>query len=127
MRIVGLDHVVIYVDDVEAASAFYADVLDAPVFEYGDGWKSVRFDGGQLNFRSASEGLDLVAAEPTVGGADVCLVTQLPAATVVDRLREKGVEIVEGPVERRGSRGTMTSVYFRDPDGNLVEIARYPG
>lgn len=126
MNVTGIDHLVLYVEDVDAASAFYADVLDAESGEYGPGFRFVRFEDARINFRPDDGDGELVAETPTRGAGDLCLVTELPAGAVVDRLDEAGIEVVEGPVERGGARGTMTSVYFRDPDGNLVEIATYP-
>lgn len=126
MRIAGVDHVVLYADDVEALAGFYADVLDAPVVEYGDGWLSVRFRAGAVNVRPADGDFDLVNDAPTVGAGDFCLVAETSIEAVVERLESKGVEVVEGPVERPGARGPMTSVYFSDPEGNLAEVATYP-
>lgn len=124
MNVVGIDHVVLYVEDVDAARAFYADVLDGEPGEYGPGFGLVRFDEAQINLRPAGEG-ELVAAAPTSGAGDLCLVADEPIEAVLDRLDERGVDVVEGPVGREGARGSMTSVYFRDPEGNLVEVAEY--
>lgn len=127
MNVVGIDHLVLYVEDVDAASAFYADLLDAETDEYGPGFKLVRFGEAQINFRPADGDGTLVAAEPTSGAGDLCLVADGPVEEVLGRLEENGVDVVEGPVEREGARGPMTSVYFHDPDGNLVEVATYAG
>lgn len=126
--VTGIDHLVLYSEDVEALCAFYADLLDAPVAEYGDGegWLTVRFGTCQLNVRPADEDVEHFGPAPTVGGGDFCLVTETPIDDVVARLDEADVEIAIGPIEREGAGGTMTSVYFTDPDGNLAEMARYP-
>lgn len=126
MNVVGIDHAVLYVEDVDGMCSFYGDLFDAETGEYGPGRKSVYFGDVKLNFRPVDEEDGLVAESPSQGAGDLCLVTSLSAEAVVDRLQWKGVEIVEGPVDREGARGTMTSVYFRDPAGNLVEIAGYP-
>ena len=127
MNVTGIDHLVLYVDDVEAASAFYADLLDAESGEYGPGRRSVYLGDVKLNFRPVDDEPDaLVAEAPAAGAGDVCLLTGDSPDDVVERLGEADVEVVEGPVEREGARGPMTSVYFRDPWGNLIEIATYP-
>lgn len=127
MTVSGIDHVVLYATDVEGTAAFYADVLNAEEIEYGDGWKAVRFGGGRINFRPDDADAYLVAERPTAGAGDVCLIADEPIETVEERLAEADVEIVEGPVERQGARGAMTSVYFYDPEGNLVEVSEYDG
>lgn len=128
MNVSGIDHLVLYVEDVGASSAFYGDLLDAETGEYGPGRTSVYLGEVKLNFRPVEEGPGaVVAAAPSMGAGDFCLVVEDPLDDVVSRLDERGIDLVEGPVEREGARGPMTSVYFRDPDGNLVEIAEYPG
>ena len=127
MNVTGIDHVVLYVDDVEAASGFYADLLDAGAGEYGPGRRSVYLGDVKLNFRPVEDEPDaLVADAPAAGAGDLCLLTDRSPSDVVGRLEENGVEVVEGPVEREGARGPMSSVYFRDPWGNLIEVATYP-
>ena len=76
--------------------------------------------------RPAGEGT-LVAENPTCGAAELCLVADGPIEDVVARLDDRGIDVVEGPVDRDGAQGPMTSVYFRDPEGNLVEVATYSG
>ena len=124
MNVVDIDHVVLYVEDVDASCAFYADVIGGEAGEYGPGFRLVRFGNAQINFRPAGEG-ELVARNPTNGAGDLCLVAEGPIEAVVRRLDDRGVDVVEGPVGREGARGSMTSVYFRDPEGNLVEVATY--
>jgi len=125
MRITGIDHVVLYVADPVEAAAFYGDVLDGEVLPYGDGWRAVQLGETRINFRPDDADAYLVAEAPTAGAGDVCLVTDDAIDDVADRLDDRGVEVVEGPVERQGARGAMTSVYFYDPEGNLVEVAEY--
>lgn len=125
MTVTRIDHVVLYVDDVDAAAEFYAVLLDAEPLEYGDGFRAVRFGEGRLNFRPDVAEAYLVAERPTAGAGDLCLVADEPIGVIERRLEERDVEVVEGPVERRGALGAMTSLYFQDPWGNLVEIAEY--
>lgn len=124
MNFTGIDHLVITVEDVEATCAFY-EQLGAEVVTFGDDRRAVHFGDQKINVHPVDNDIGLVAEEPTVGGGDFCLLTDDPIEDVERRLDELDIEILEGPVERTGAVGTITSVYFRDPDRNLVEIARY--
>ena len=126
MNLTGIDHLVLTVSDVETTCEFYA-ALGAEVVTFGDDRTALRVGAQKINLHPVDNDVDPVAAEPTVGGGDVCLLTETPIAAVERHLRECGVEILEGPVERAGAVGPFTSVYVRDPDGNLVEIATYEG
>jgi catechol 2,3-dioxygenase-like lactoylglutathione lyase family enzyme len=124
MDFTGIDHFVLTVEDIEATCAFYED-LGAEVVTFGDDRKAIRFGDQKINLHPTDNDIGLVADEPTVGGGDFCLTTETPIAEVERRLRERGIEILEGPVERTGAVGSIMSVYLRDPDDNLVEIATY--
>jgi catechol 2,3-dioxygenase-like lactoylglutathione lyase family enzyme len=123
-----LDHVVIAVSDWERSNAFYRDVLGAELIEKGDGGPSrhYRFGDQQLNVHGPGMEPRPVAARPAQpGGADLCLVWEGPIVEAAAHLREHGVEIEAGPVTRHGGRGRGSSVYFRDPDGSLLELISY--
>ncbi len=124
MELTGIDHLVITVSDVDATCAFY-EALGAETVTFGDDRKAVRFGDQKINVHPTDNDIDLVADRPTVGGGDFCLTTETPIEDVEARLAELEVEIIAGPVERTGAVGPITSVYFRDPDDNLVEIASY--
>lgn len=126
MKFTGIDHLVLTVEDVDASCAFYED-LGAEVVTFGDDRKAVRFGDQKINLHPVDNDHDtnLVAADPVPGGGDFCLVTETPIEEVERQLRSRGIEIITGPVERSGAVGTITSVYFRDPDDNLVEIGTY--
>ena len=127
--IAGFDHVAIPVSDVAAAFAFYRDVLGA-VAPFEEDFHAgripvlrIEMGGVVINLHRSPSETWLVAAAPTIGGADLCLRWNGPLATAIERLEAGGVEIIEGPVPRRASNGAMgTSVYFRDPDKNLLEL-----
>ena len=123
-----IDHVVIHVSDWERSNAFYRDVLGAELVEKGDGSpaRHYRFGDQQFNVHGPGMSPDPVAARPAKpGGADLCLVWDGPIARAVEHLEEHDVEIIEDPSERYGGRGRGTSVYFRDPDGSLLELISY--
>ena len=121
----SLDHLVLTVRDVDATVAFYERVLGMRGIEFGGGRRALEFGGQKLNLHPASAPIEPCADRPTPGSADLCFVTREEPAAVVARLEREGVEVLEGPVPRTGARGPITSVYFRDPDGNLIEVSSY--
>jgi catechol 2,3-dioxygenase-like lactoylglutathione lyase family enzyme len=122
-----LDHVVIAVSDWERSNAFYRDVLRAELVDVGAGRTAYRFGDQQLNVHGP--GVDpspLVAREPVrPGNSDLCFHWPGPIDEALEHLGGRGVEIEEGPVRKFGARGPGTSVYFRDPDGSLLELISY--
>ncbi len=124
---VRLDHVVIHVSDWERSNAFYRDVLGAELVERdGSDARHYRFGDQQLNVHGPGQEPSPVAARPAEpGGADLCFVWDGPIETAARHLEQRGVTVEEGPVTRYGGRGQGTSVYFRDPDGSLLEFLSY--
>jgi catechol 2,3-dioxygenase-like lactoylglutathione lyase family enzyme len=121
-----LDHCVIHVSDRASSNAFYHNVLGAELVGDRDGVAMYRFGGQQLNVHGPGLDPSPVARLPvSPGGSDVCFVWPGTISEAVDHLRSHGVEIELGPVPRRGARGSGTSVYFRDPDGSLLEFICY--
>lgn len=120
-----IDHVVFTVRDLDATCAFYRRVLGVDVVTFGDGREARAFGRSKINLHQAGREIDPKAVHPLPGSQDICLVTSTPIPRVVEELRAAGVAIVEGPVSRVGATGPIESVYFRDPDGNLIEVARY--
>ncbi|MEO0361228.1 MAG: VOC family protein [Pseudomonadota bacterium] len=118
----AIDHIVLTVRDVEAAVIFYGRVLGAEAVTFAEGRRSLQIGDQKINLQTLGQEVRNYAG---IGAGDVCLLTRAQPKDVVARLIDEGVEIVEGPVERTGARGAMTSVYFTDPDGNLIEIASY--
>jgi catechol 2,3-dioxygenase-like lactoylglutathione lyase family enzyme len=125
MRIDRLDHLVLTVADVEATCAFYRDVLGMTVVTFGAGRRALAFGRQKINLHETGREIDPKAERPTPGSADLCLVAATALETVIAELVAHGVAIVEGPVPRTGATGPIRSVYIRDPDANLVEIATY--
>jgi catechol 2,3-dioxygenase-like lactoylglutathione lyase family enzyme len=120
-----LDHVVLTVRDIGATCEFYNRVLGMEVATFGDGRKALRFGTQKFNLHQAGREFEPKADAPTPGSADFCLIADTPMDEVVERLRDCGVEIFDGPSLRTGATGPITSVYFRDPDLNLVEVSVY--
>ncbi|NDY42611.1 hypothetical protein G3N55_07110 [Dissulfurirhabdus thermomarina] len=124
VEVCGIDHVVLTVRDVAATCDFYRRALGMRVVEF-DGRRALAFGGQKINLHEAGGGPEPKAAAPTPGSADLCLVTSTPVPEILGHLEREGIPVVEGPVRRSGALGPMTSVYLRDPDGNLVEVSRY--
>ena len=124
----GIDHVAVTVADLERACAFFTFVFDAQVvrlleFHGAVIGKQIRIGGSMLSVHQEGHGHPLVARCPTPGAVDICFRWEAPIARAVRHLEERGIAIIEGPVRREGSTGLPGySVYFRDPDGNLIEL-----
>jgi catechol 2,3-dioxygenase-like lactoylglutathione lyase family enzyme len=125
MRIDRLDHLVLTVRDVAATCDFYSKVLGMQVVTFGAGRKALAFGRQKFNLHEAGREFEPKADRPTPGSADLCLIADGALADVIDHLRACDVSILEGPVQRTGALGPITSVYFRDPDRNLIEVSTY--
>lgn len=121
----GIDHFVLTVMDIERSCRFY-ERLGAQVVTFGNGRKAVHFGSQKINLHPRTDNdVEPVARNPVTGGGDFCLISEDPIEEVTMHLQEEGIDIIAGPMQRTGAVGTLESVYFRDPDGNLVEIAEY--
>lgn len=125
MRIDRLDHLVLTVADIATTCAFYSTVLGMDVATFGAGRKALCFGAQKINLHQSGKEFEPKAARPTPGSADLCFISTVPLAAVLDHLRECNIRILEGPVARTGAIGQITSVYFRDPDMNLIEVSTY--
>jgi catechol 2,3-dioxygenase-like lactoylglutathione lyase family enzyme len=120
-----IDHVVVNCADVETSADWYARVFRASVEPFGIGGQLVRFGRQKLNLRPTGEAKWFTAAADEPGSLDICFITTATPDEVVEHLRTCEVAPELGPVSTRGALGAMTSVYCRDPDGNLIEFASY--
>ena len=128
MRIDRLDHIVLTVKDIEVTCAFYMKVLGTEVVTFADNRTALKFGKQKINLHRSGHEFEPKALRPTPGSADICLIADTPLAEVIRHLQACGVEIIEGPVTKTGALGPIESVYIRDPDLNLIEIANYrPG
>ena len=123
---ITFDHCVIHVSDWERSTAFYRDVLGAEIVPFRKGFL-YRFGAVQLNTHGPDQFLTPRARLPVMpGNSDLCFEWHGPIEEAVDHLAKQNVPVELGPVERAGVRGAGTSVYFRDPDGSLLEFISYP-
>ena len=125
MKTDRLDHLVLTVRDVDASCAFYARVLGMDVVTFAGGRKALAFGAQKINLHPAGREFEPKAHAPTPGSADLCLISAVPLDDAIAHLAACGVAIVEGPVMRTGATGPIRSVYFRDPDRNLIEVSSY--
>ena len=126
LRIERIDHVVLNCRDVEATAAWYQRVLGMSRERFGpDGRSALKFGNQKINLRPTGAANWPTGAVDAIGSLDLCFITTQAPAEVLAHLRSCGIEIADGPVRRTGALGPMTSIYCRDPDGNLVEIADY--
>ena len=118
----GIDHLVLTVRDVEASVRFYARALGLEAVTFAGTRRALLAGRQKINLQTLGQETRNHAA---IGAGDLCLEAAVPLAAVIERLEGAGVAIVEGPVAKSGARGPIRSVYFNDPDGNLVEVSTY--
>lgn len=125
LHIDRLDHLVLTVADIATTCDFYQRVLGMEVIDFGAGRKALRFGMQKINLHVHGKEFEPKADRPTPGAADLCLITYATMEEILAHLDARGVVVEEGPVQRTGATGPILSVYFRDPDANLIEVARY--
>ncbi|MEX6389214.1 VOC family protein [Proteus mirabilis] len=123
MKITHLDHLVLTVADIEVSCHFYHNVLGFEIITFKQGRKALAFGHQKINLHQLGKEFLPKAAKPTAGSADLCFITETPLLDVIEHINQQGINIEEGPVPRTGATGPIMSVYLRDPDNNLLEIA----
>lgn len=125
MKIDRIDHVVLTAFDVDRTIDFYTRVMGMEAITFAGGRRGLSFGRQKINLHQAGREFEPKALKPTPGSLDLCFITETPLEQVVVRLKENGVVVADGPVQKTGALGPMMSVYFRDPDGNLIEVSNY--
>ena len=124
-----IDHVVLTCTDIETTTQWYEKTLgfEREFFKGPEGQPryAVRFGQLKINLQDKDTETPTKAAVPTIGSGDFCLISKVPLDDFIQHLKAVGVPIDTGPVPRRGAMGPIRSVYLRDPDQNLVEVAEY--
>ncbi|GAK47366.1 lactoylglutathione lyase family protein [Secundilactobacillus oryzae JCM 18671] len=125
MKIKDIDHITLTVTDLEATLRFYHEVFDMPIIDRNDNQHYVLCGKQAIKFQVIDKPNLPIAKAPTPGAADFCIIVKDPLEEVENHLKSYYVDIVEGPVNRIGAHGPITSIYVRDPDQNLIEISEY--
>lgn len=125
MNITHIDHIVLTVADIERTVEFYCGALGMQKEVFDNSRVALRFGDQKINLHQAGREFEPKARNPMPGAADLCFITSIGLEQAMAGIRTLGIPIEEGPVDRIGARGLMRSFYFRDPDGNLIEVARY--
>ena len=127
MYINKLDHFVLTVKDIKAATRFYTDVLGMETEQADGNGTAVQFGEYTIKFHQHGDEISPHASSPIPGSADFCLITDISLDLVMDHVASCGIDIIAGPVPRWGAAGNILSIYLRDPDGNLIEISNKVG
>lgn len=121
-----LDHISLTCGDVEMTASWFQRVLGMEREEFGqEGRTALKFGGQKINLYTTAEDPTNIGASAGAGSASLCFITGLGTEDIIKHLEGCGVTVEKGPVPRLGALGPMSSVYCRDPDGNLIEIATY--
>jgi len=120
-----IDHIVLTCHDVERTVAFYEKALGMQPVTFAGGRRGLAFGRQKFNLHQSGREFEPKALKPGPGAIDLCLITLTPLEDAIAHLEACGVAIIQGPVEKTGATGPILSVYFRDPDGNLVEVSNY--
>jgi len=122
-KITHLDHLVLTVTDIPTSLEFYSRVLGMYAIQFGENRTALTFGQQKINLHQVDQLFEPHAQHAIPGSEDICLVTDTPLKEVIDYITVCKVKIIDGPVERTGAMGKLLSIYIRDPDQNLIEIA----
>ncbi|WP_339727026.1 VOC family protein [uncultured Gimesia sp.] len=125
MEVDHLDHLVLTVKDIPRSLAFYESVLGMQRVSFGAGRFALTFGNQKINLHEVGHEFEPKASHVQAGSADLCFIIKTPVEEAIEDLQSQGVEIIAGPVQRTGAMGKLISAYFRDPDGNLIEVSNY--
>lgn len=123
MKISSLDHLVLTIIDIDVTCNFYQNILGMEIVTFGDNRKALKFGNQKFNLHQVGKEFEPKAQNPTSGSIDLCLITETPIESVISELKSHNIAIEESPIHRTGATHKLNSVYIRDPDQNLIEIA----
>jgi len=123
--IASLDHLVLTVKSIDDTVRFYTEVLGMEIETFAEGRVALKFGSQKINLHQLGSEFEPKADNPTAGPADICLITSMPIHDVLEHVKSKEINIIEGVVPRTGATGPIQSIYFRDPDKNLIEVSSY--
>lgn len=125
MEVARIDHIVLTVKDIDITVAFYTSVLGMQQERFAEGRVALKFGSQKINLHQLGNEFEPKALKPTSGSTDLCFITELPIEEAYQFVQAQAVPIIEGIVPRTGANGPIRSFYFRDPDGNLIEVSSY--
>lgn len=120
----SVDHIVFTVASIDRTVEFYSRI-GMGVETFGAGRKALTFGRQKINLHEKGKEFEPKAASPTPGAIDICFISKIPVDILKNTLESRGITIIEGPIQRTGAVGPILSIYFRDPDNNLIEISNY--
>lgn len=125
MNIKHLDHFVLTVADIPTSVAFFQSVMGMNAVTFGEGRVALEYGQQKINLHQLGREFEPKARHVQAGSADLCFIIEGDLASAMQHVRNQNVNILEGPITRTGAQGPITSFYFRDPDGNLIECSVY--
>jgi catechol 2,3-dioxygenase-like lactoylglutathione lyase family enzyme len=125
MKISGIDHIVLTVRDIQATVKFYESVMGMVKESFGEERIALKFGNQKINLHQQGSEFEPKAEVATPGSEDLCFITETDLEQAISHVENQGVAIIEGPIMRTGAAGAIRSIYFRDPDGNLIEVSNY--
>jgi len=125
MQVNRIDHLVLTVADIERSVEFYSRVLGMRRVDFAGGRIALQFGAQKINLHQSGKEFEPKAQRVMPGSADLCFIIDTPLADAIEQVRQHGIDIIEGPLERSGATGAIISAYLRDPDGNLLELSNY--
>lgn len=125
MRTSHLDHLVLTVKDIPTTVNFYTTLMGMQVINFGQGRTALSFGSQKINLHQIGNEFEPKASNVAMGSANLCFIIDTPIKEAVNDLQTKNIPIIKGPIKRTGAMGQINSIYFRDPDGNLIEVSNY--
>lgn len=124
MNIREIDHITLTVSDVARSERFYHEVFDMPILENAE-YAGVRCGKQRIYFVTSEKQPTFKPSTTSIGSVDLCIIAKDPMDNIINHLKSYFVEIIDGPAEHEATHGTVNSIFIKDPDGNLIEIANY--
>ncbi|WP_290702239.1 VOC family protein [Amphritea sp.] len=125
MKVERLDHLVLTVRDINTTIEFYTSVMGMKKITFGDDRVALTFGNQKINLHQKGNEFEPKAGTVQTGSADLCFIIDQPVTEAIKHLKKHKLTVIEGPVQRTGATGKISSLYFRDPDKNLIEISNY--
>lgn len=125
MQVDRIDHIVLTVKDISSTVNFYSNVMGMKKIVFNGGRVALTFGNQKINLHQLNSEFEPKAGSVQAGSGDLCFIVKDDIEKVINQLTANNIPILEGPVNRTGATGDIVSVYFRDPDNNLIEVSNY--